>query len=156
MTALPALREILTHPVAVDALGGDLAKQTQRSLIGRPSGTDLLYKESVNRKLELLRAELAGPTPAPLKRLLVERVVSCWLHLHHLETVYADREKMNLEVGGYYQRCLTAAHKRYLSAIKPLALVRKRAIPVLQVNIAKKQLNVASVGQVAEAEPTKD
>jgi hypothetical protein len=35
------------------------------------------------------------------------------------------------------------AHKRYLSAIKTLATVRKLALPVLQVNIAKKQVNVA-------------
>ncbi len=41
------------------------------------------------------------------------------------------------------QRCTVRAHKRYLSAIKTLALVRKLAVPVLQVNIARKQVNVA-------------
>jgi hypothetical protein len=35
------------------------------------------------------------------------------------------------------------AHRRYLTAIKTLATVRKLALPVLQVNIAKKQVNVA-------------
>ncbi len=35
------------------------------------------------------------------------------------------------------------AHNRYLSAIKTLATVRKLALPILQVNIAKKQVNVA-------------
>ena len=35
------------------------------------------------------------------------------------------------------------AHRRYLTAIKTLAIVRKLALPVLQVNIAKKQVNVA-------------
>src|SRR5262249_53345289 len=37
----------------------------------------------------------------------------------------------------------TAGSKRYLAAIKTLALVRKLVIPVLQVNIARKQVNVA-------------
>ena len=43
----------------------------------------------------------------------------------------------------YYQRRMNHAHKRYLSALKTLALVRKLAVPVLQMNIAKKQVNVA-------------
>ena len=34
------------------------------------------------------------------------------------------------------------AGARYLAALKPLAQVRKLAVPVLQVNIAEKQVNV--------------
>jgi len=44
------------------------------------------------------------------------------------------------------------AHRRYLSALKTLALVRKLAVPVLQVNIARKQVNVAGVCPIAEGE----
>ncbi len=51
---------------------------------------------------------------------------------------------MSLALGEYYQRVISAAHKRYLAAIKALAVVRKLAAPVLQVNIARKQVNVAS------------
>jgi hypothetical protein len=142
-TALPALREVLKNPRAVDLLGGDLAQQAELTLIDKFSGKNLLYKESVTRKLELLRGELAGPSPTPLERLLVDRVVTCWLHLHHLEVIYAGKDSMSLELGSYYQRGLSSAQKRYLAAIKALALVRKLALPVLQVNIAKKQVNVA-------------
>jgi hypothetical protein len=39
------------------------------------------------------------------------RVVSWWLHLDHLEALYADKERMDLEVGSCYPRCLTSAHK---------------------------------------------
>jgi hypothetical protein len=35
------------------------------------------------------------------------------------------------------------AHRRYLSALKTLALVRKLAVPVLQPNFAEKQVNAA-------------
>jgi hypothetical protein len=142
-TALPALRELLKEPAYVNALGGDLAKQAQLTLINKFSGQNLLYKESLTRKLELMRDELAGNSPTPLDRLLVERIVTCWLHLHHLEVIYAGKESMSLELGSYYQRSISSAQKRYLAAIKTLALVRKMAIPVLQVNIAKKQVNVA-------------
>jgi len=142
-TALPALRELLKEPALVDALGGDLAKQAQLTLINKFSGQNLLFKESLTRKLDLLRDELAGPNPTPLERLLVERIVACWLHLHQLETIYAGKESMSLELGSYYQRSISSAQKRYLAAIKTLALVRKLAVAVLQVNIAKKQVNVA-------------
>jgi hypothetical protein len=142
-SALPALREVLKAPAAVDLLGGDLARQAQLALIHNYSGQNLLVRESLTRKLELLRGELAGPNPTPLERLLVERVVTCWLHLHHLEAVYAGKESMTLELGSYYQRSISSAQKRYLAAIKTLALVRKLALPVLQVNIARKQVNVA-------------
>jgi hypothetical protein len=142
-SALPALREFLKEPALVDALGGDLAKQAQLTLINKFSGQNLLFRESLTCKLDLLRDELAGTSPTPLERLLVERIVACWLHLHHLETIYAGKESMSLELGSYYQRSISSAQKRYLAAIKTLALVRKLAVPVLQVNIAKKQLNVA-------------
>jgi hypothetical protein len=151
-TALPELRELLKEPAAVDLLGGDLAKQAQLILINKFSGQNLLFRESLTRKLELLRAELAGPNPAPLERLLVERIVACWLHLHHLEANYAGKENMSLELGSYYQRSISSAQKRYLAAIKTLALVRKLAVPVLQVNIARKQVNVAGSCVAADSE----
>src|SRR5262245_40894727 len=102
-TALPALRELLKDPAVVDALGGDLAKQAQLTLINKFSGQNLVFRESLTRKLDLLRDELAGPNPTPLERLLVERIVACWLHLHRLETIYAARESMSLELGSYYE-----------------------------------------------------
>jgi hypothetical protein len=76
-TALPPLRELLKEPAYVDALGGDLARQAQRTLIDKFSGQNLLFKESLTRKLELMRADLAGGNPTPLERLLVERIVAC-------------------------------------------------------------------------------
>jgi hypothetical protein len=143
VTALPEIRELLKDSEAVDRLGGDLARQAQLILIRKFSGKNLLYQEAVPRKLEAMRAELSGPTPTPLERLLVDRVLSCWLHLHHLEIVYAQNGTMSLSQATYYERSISAAQKRYLHAIKTLALVRKHAIPVLQVNIARKQVNVA-------------
>jgi hypothetical protein len=139
---LPAIRELLQDPALVDAWG-DLAEQTQLNLVNKVSGQNLLIKESLTRKLDLLRAELAGPTPAPLERLLADRIVTCWLHLHQLEINYAVKDSMSVEMANYYQRSLSSAQKRYLAAIKTLAAVRKLAVPALQVNIAKRQVNIA-------------
>jgi hypothetical protein len=142
-TAVPALREALQDPALVDALGGDLARLAQSALVDKFSGQNLLFRDTLQRKLDLLRAELSGPNPTALERLLVERVVSCWLYLHHVEMRCCPKESMSLAVGSYLERSLSAAQKRYLAAIKTLALVRKLAVPVLQVNIARKQVNVA-------------
>jgi hypothetical protein len=101
---------------------------------------------------DLLRDELAGPNPTPLKRLLVERIVACWLHLHHLEAIYSGKESMSLDLGSYYQRSISSAQKRYLAAIKTLAVVRKLAVPVLPVNIARKQVNVAGPCVAADSD----
>jgi hypothetical protein len=142
--AMVPLQEMLKDPATVDLFGGDLAKQAQLKLIDKFTTTNLLFKATLTRKLELLRGELSGPCPTPLEKLLVDRVLTCWLHLHHLETIYGDKESMTLELGLYYQRCITSAQKRYLAAIKTLALVRKKAVPVLQLNIARQQVNVAA------------
>ena len=137
-TALPALRQLLKNPAMVDPLGGDLAKQAQLTHIDKFSGQNLLLKESLTRKLDLMREELAGPNVTPLERLLVERIVACWLHLHHLEMVYACKESMSLALGSYYQRSISSAQKRYLAAIKTLALVRKLAVPVHREKASKR------------------
>jgi hypothetical protein len=56
--------------------------------------------------------------------------------------------KLTLAQADYRQRTRDRAHRRYLSAIRTLALVRKLAAPVLQVNIAKRQVNVATPAAV--------
>jgi hypothetical protein len=136
-------------------LGGDLARQAELSLIHEAAGENIAFREALTRKLELLRAELAGPAPTPVERLLAERVAACWLQLHDADIRLAQRGgKLTLAQADYHQRTRDRAHKRYLSAIKTLALVRKMALPVLQVNIARKQVNVA--GALPNTAPADD
>jgi hypothetical protein len=103
----------------------------------------LVFKEALIRKMELLRAKLAGSNPTLIERLLVERVVACWLQVHDADLRYAQAKELSAKWGEYYQRRMNHSHKRYPSALKTLALVRKLAVPVLQVNIANKQVNMA-------------
>jgi hypothetical protein len=142
--SLSALREHFDRGHLMEATG-NLASRARDMLVEKYCGKNLLVREGIYRKMESLRAELAGTNPTPLEHLLVDRVVTCWLHLHHLEVIYAGKESMTLDLGAYYQRCITLAQKRYLSAIKTLAQIRKLALPVLQVNIARKQVNIAAL-----------
>jgi hypothetical protein len=148
-STLPVLRKMLEDPAKVDIFG-NLAKHAERSLISAAAGDDLAFKEALTRKLELLRTELEGPNPTPVERLLVERIVACWLQVQDADARYAQSQNCTLAQGEYYQRRMDHAHRRYLSALKTLAVVRKLAIPVLQVNIAKRQVNVAGACPVVE------
>ena len=46
------------------------------------------------------------------------------------------------------QRRIDHAYRRYLSALRALAQVRKLTLPVVQINIAKKQVNIAAPAAV--------
>jgi hypothetical protein len=138
-----ALEKILEFPECLDALGGNLAQQAEASFVKAAAGDDIGRMGALTRKMELLRAELAGSKPTPIERLLVERVVACWLQVQDADIRYAQARDLSLKWYEYYQRRMSYSHKRYLSALKTLALVRKLAVPVLQVNIAKKQTNIA-------------
>ena len=48
---------------------------------------------------------------------------------------------------------LDHAHRRYLSAIRTLAQVRKLLVPVVQVNIADRQVNVGAMVPQPGLEP---
>ena len=143
-TALPAVREMLKDPDTLDRLGGNLARVAEQELISAATGDkNLAFREALKCKLKLMRAELAGRAPTPLERLLVDSICTCWLQLHLAEALLAQQgHNLNRVQLDYKERSRDRAHKRYLSAIKALALIRKRVLPVLQVNIAKKQVNL--------------
>ena len=143
--ALPVVRKMLENPAAIDIFGGDLAKLVEDSFVNALGGADVGFKEAVRKKLELLRAELLGEQSTPVERLLVERVVACWLQVQDADARYAQGEKdATFRQSEHRQRRMDAAHRRYLAALKALALVRKLAVPALQINIASKQVNVVS------------
>jgi hypothetical protein len=151
-TTLPVLRKMLEDQAFVRMLGGERAEEVERSFVGGIAAENLGWREAITRKLDLLRAELLGDSPTPVERLLVERVVACWLQVQDAELRYAQGQNdLTMRQGDYCQRRMDAAHRRYLSALKTLALVRKLAVPVLQVNIAKRQLNVTGGAVVTPA-----
>lgn len=143
-TAVPAIRKLLERPGNVERLGGDLAACAQRSFVEAIAGKDLTVREAVAAKLESMRKELLGENPTPVERLLVERVAACWLQVQDADIRAAQANGSSFRQADYNQRRMDAAHKRYLSALKALALVRKFAVPALQINLAKKQVNIVS------------
>ena len=92
-----------------------------------------------------MRAELLGDNPTPVERLLVERVVACWVQVQEAELRFARGQgDLTIRQSDFLQRRMDSTHRRYLAALKALALVRKLAVPALQINLARKQVNVVT------------
>jgi hypothetical protein len=141
-SVLPALQQMIEKDMFTES-AGNLAVQFQHTLIRNAAGNNLLFSEAASRKMDQLRKELAGDKPSILERLLIERIVLCWLSLYDSEVRFAQMKDLTLKQAAYWQDRIDRAHRRYLTAIKALATIRKLALPALQVNIARKQVNVA-------------
>jgi hypothetical protein len=88
---------------------------------------DPAIRHGVYLRLEFQRCELGGDAVTPLERLLVERILICYL-----EVQVCDARLVATPYRREDQDFLTAledrrdrAHRRYLSAVKALATTRK-------------------------------
>jgi hypothetical protein len=131
VTVLPRLKEFLdSHPQVWQELG-DLARHAEEALIRLVAGDNLFVSECIRRDLAALREELAGPSPSPLERILIQRIVLCRLQTHKADLDAAAQDQGLNPHGPHVQRRQDAAHKRLLAAVKQLALVRKLLAPSL-------------------------
>jgi hypothetical protein len=130
----------------------DIARKGHKVLIGTAAGGDPLMEEALSARLGLMRAQIAGEDPTPLETLLTERVVSCWLLAELLETLTSAQ----LQTGEHMKdkrvpdsflklilKWQESAHRRYLTAMRGLARIRKlqRGTPEVQYNT---QINLSS------------
>ena len=126
---------------------GDLARRAEDSLV-KVYTKNPLVQEALRFKLNALRREIGAQDPSPLEDLLARRIAACWLHVHYLETIYAVNVENNGLSGRWsesMQRSIDRAQRRYLAAIKALVQVRRLLGPMVMVNIAEKQLNIAQL-----------
>jgi hypothetical protein len=123
--ALPRLREVLDNCPQLWQHFGDLGRHAEAAWIELVGGQDLYLKESLERKAAAMKVELAGSDPTPLERLLVERIVSCWLQFAHADAVLAQVKDLSLKQAEFASKRQDRAHRRYLMAIGTLATVRR-------------------------------
>jgi hypothetical protein len=144
--AVPALQKILDRvPELRTMLGADLERIVEESIIRSLGGDDnLAFREGLKRKLAALRRELEGASPTPIERLLVDRVVACWLQVQEADLRYAQARGQTLPQANYVLKRQDSAHRRFLLALRTLEMVRKLALPSLQVNIGANQVNVGN------------
>jgi hypothetical protein len=104
---------------------GDLAVQVEIAWVDLICGKDDGMKECVLRKVRELKAELGGPSPSPLERLLAERVTACWLQLHQADAAAAQAKGQSLKHAEFALKRQDRAHQRYVTAIGALATFKK-------------------------------
>jgi hypothetical protein len=139
--ALAAVERILEESPDFARFFANLANSVEQSYVERLSGGSPVREKALPVRLETMRGEIAGPAASPLERLLAERIVACWLELHYANLLYTQElPKLTLKQDDYYQKRLDRLNKRYLTAIKTMAQVRKHLRPNFQVNIAEKQI----------------
>jgi hypothetical protein len=142
--ALPAVRELFDTVPGIWSSYGDLATVAQNSIVDLLAGKSVLTREGIRKTTASMRAELAGPNASPLERLLVERVVACWLLSYQADLAYADSLTRASPIDSEHcQRRQDRATRQYLHALRSLAVVRRLLVPTVQVNVAERQVNIA-------------
>jgi hypothetical protein len=118
----------------VDSYGADMARNAEDALISQITD-DPRQREALRRKLELIRADVAGPKPTAIEGILARRVAFCWLDAYYMDML----SSLTMRAGGfdsslseYYQRRQNRAHRRLLSSCKALATCRRLALPEVQ------------------------
>src|SRR5262245_61500123 len=72
-TALPELRRLLQQHGSIRRRYADLGRLAEDNLIGFAAGDNLALAESLRLALAELKRDLAGESPSPAEKLLVER-----------------------------------------------------------------------------------
>jgi hypothetical protein len=111
------------HPDVWPRHGG-LDLPAQAAWLNLLAGPNLLLRESVERKLEEMRAELTGDDPTPLRQLLVERVLACWLQTAYVDAVSAGVKEATPAQRAAALRIQKGCHRRHLQTIQALATMR--------------------------------
>ncbi|MFO0888005.1 MAG: hypothetical protein U0790_02540 [Isosphaeraceae bacterium] len=139
---IPQIHALLADPergpIALHHCGTS-AQWLRQAVAKKASGGNLLVMEAVQRKIDQTRTELEGPNPTPIERLLAERAALCWQIANWYENNFVNAEGLTITQADCLQRRIDRAHRRFLSAVETLARVRKLAVPMLQVNVARNQ-----------------
>jgi hypothetical protein len=129
--AVPEFQELLGQRPDLADIGGNMAQVAEETLVKGIAAERLWIREMLVAKLKTMRTELAGPQPSPIEKLLAERVVACWLQIYHADAMDAESGSITFAQADYIHRRQDRAHRRFLSAVKTLATVRRLALPTL-------------------------
>jgi hypothetical protein len=133
-TVLPQLRDLFDRNPEFAAEIGSLVKHAEQSLLLLAAGKSLTLKEAISRQIAELRERLVKTARSELERLLVDRIVLCWMQVYYCDVELTDHVRKGLGPNASTQasqKRLDRAHLRYLGAIKALATVQKLIRPSL-------------------------
>lgn len=113
------------------------------------SPTTLYTNYTRIKESDLIAKAVAGPTPTPLEKLLADQVSITWLSLRMREAVLEGATDVSFKQAEWMLRSVESATRRFESAVRTLAQVRRLQLPaLLQVNVATQQV-VTGISQAA-------
>lgn len=89
-SAVPRLREMLDRFPVLWERSGDIAREADAAWVTLIAGPNLHMRESLMRYLQQMRADLTRPAAEFAERLLVDRVVACWLQMQYFFAIEAN------------------------------------------------------------------
>jgi hypothetical protein len=111
----------------MDLYRGDLAKRVTDAILDRVAGKSLWQREAIRGKTEEHRKALAGPSPSPIEAMLAERCAVLYLAAHESDIfMYSNMEILSTKRADFHERRRDRANKRYLSAMRTLAMVKEK------------------------------
>ena len=124
---------------------GDLPRQTEEAVIRSLCGDSRAWAAGIKLKADELRSELAGTDSTLLERVLIDRLICCWIDANSADYISASRHRQEGTVAHltFFQKKQDRAHRRFLAACKALAQVRKLMGVNVQINVAEKQINLS-------------
>jgi len=120
---LPKLKQILDNNPFIWQHVGDLGRVVRESWAKRLAGESALGHESLLRKAEALRADLAGANSTPAVTMAVDLVVGSWLELEDAQLALAEPARY-LAQRKFQVRRAEVAHKKFLASMKMLETMR--------------------------------
>ena len=130
-------RALLKKAPSIAYIVGTLPTMVRNESLGRFTSLPVL-EESFRFQLEQLQADLAGASPLPIERLLIDVICQTYEDYWHFSMLYASHTGKGLTLSEIeqWERVLNAKEQRYLRAIAELARVRRLLnLPAPQVNI---------------------
>lgn len=122
---LAELRALLDQRPDLWSGVGDLAALVEQGWIHLLAQRDLFLQEALLRQLAEMRANLAGPSPTPIEKLLVDRIVATWLQLQHSDAAMAELDNKSIRVAEFIVKRQAHANRQYLMAIGALETLRR-------------------------------
>jgi hypothetical protein len=157
---LPELKQVFEKYPELSAHFGNLVEHARLALLNLIAGKSVIAREAIARETANLRERLLATAPSELERLLVDRVIICWMEVYHDDMDVAHHllsDPVASPATQAAQKRLDRAHVRFLAAVKALATVQKLLKPsVSTFDLLRQPVNEVSDPLAARASGVPD
>ena len=124
---LKALRQYFDEAPDMAFMLGNLNRQVFNQVLEATTGKSALGKEAARRYIKEMKTQLGYDSSTFIEQMLIDEIIMRWLRLTSIENQHLHNlaESHTYARGLYYDKRLSLAQKRYLTALETLAKTRK-------------------------------